>query len=288
MSKYVETPGTIVLHNIPRGFRETNMQSYFEQFGKVTKVKMSRSRKTGNIKGYAYIEFASSEVAKIAAETMNNYLMFERILRCRFIPKDKYPKNLYRLWNSVRVTTVERHKNIVNSQRSYENERASIKKRLTKIRAVEKKLASVGLKFKCLIVNDPKNESFELKSQDQIVVDSSDEDVVIKTPKTAIKVKKNKQLSMKTAGNTPNMNGNSAKKSFAKSDTSKKSGKPIATPKMSPQLKKKLDKKLSKTEPIKDIVNVEVIRPKRKSLTPKTHNTRSAKLRTPKFTVTKI
>lgn len=37
---------------------------------------------TGGSKGYAFIEFDCVEVAKIVAETMNNYLMGERIIKC--------------------------------------------------------------------------------------------------------------------------------------------------------------------------------------------------------------
>lgn len=36
---------------------------------------------SGKPKGYAFIEFLHPEVAKIAAETMNNYLMFNRLLK---------------------------------------------------------------------------------------------------------------------------------------------------------------------------------------------------------------
>lgn len=36
---------------------------------------------SGRAKGYAFIEFLHPEVAKIAAETMNNYLMFNRLLK---------------------------------------------------------------------------------------------------------------------------------------------------------------------------------------------------------------
>lgn len=38
---------------------------------------------TGNSKGYAFVEFASEDVAKIVAETMNNYLFGERLLKCK-------------------------------------------------------------------------------------------------------------------------------------------------------------------------------------------------------------
>ena len=37
---------------------------------------------TANSKGYAFVEFEYDEVARIAAETMNNYLMFGKLLKC--------------------------------------------------------------------------------------------------------------------------------------------------------------------------------------------------------------
>jgi RNA recognition motif-containing protein len=38
---------------------------------------------TGKSRGYGYIEFKLPEVAKIAAETMNNYLMCGRLLKSK-------------------------------------------------------------------------------------------------------------------------------------------------------------------------------------------------------------
>lgn len=39
---------------------------------------------TGGSKGYAFIEFDCDEVARIVAETMNNYLMGERLIKCKY------------------------------------------------------------------------------------------------------------------------------------------------------------------------------------------------------------
>lgn len=39
---------------------------------------------TGRCKGFAFVEFQCDEVAKIAAQTMNNYLMFNKLLKCKF------------------------------------------------------------------------------------------------------------------------------------------------------------------------------------------------------------
>lgn len=38
---------------------------------------------TGNAKGWAYILFANSDVAQIAAEAMDGYLMYEKRLTCK-------------------------------------------------------------------------------------------------------------------------------------------------------------------------------------------------------------
>lgn len=57
------------------------MRDFFKQFGKITNVRVARSAKNGNSKGYGFVEFAEREVAEIAAETMNNYLMDKRLLK---------------------------------------------------------------------------------------------------------------------------------------------------------------------------------------------------------------
>ena len=41
--------------------------------------------KTGNTKHYGFIEFDSIEVAKVAAETMNNYLLFGHLIKCEVV-----------------------------------------------------------------------------------------------------------------------------------------------------------------------------------------------------------
>lgn len=76
--------GAIYIGRIPHGFYEDQLKSYFDQFGIVSRVKLARSKRTGRSKGYAFVEFYSSEVAKVAAEAMNNYLMFNCILKCEY------------------------------------------------------------------------------------------------------------------------------------------------------------------------------------------------------------
>jgi nucleolar protein 15 len=72
------------------------MREYFSQFGDITKLRLSRNRRTGASKHFAFIEFASSEVAQIVAKTMDNYLMFGHILKCKFAPQESLHPNLWK------------------------------------------------------------------------------------------------------------------------------------------------------------------------------------------------
>ena len=85
-------PGAVYVGRIPHGFYENEMRQYFSQFGNITKLRLSRNRKTGHSKHFAFIEFESHEVAKIVAETMDNYLMFGHILKCKYVqPESLHP-----------------------------------------------------------------------------------------------------------------------------------------------------------------------------------------------------
>ncbi|KAF3388750.1 hypothetical protein F1880_003426 [Penicillium rolfsii] len=84
-----DEPGTVYVGRIPHGFYEHQMRAYFSQFGEITKLRLSRNRLTGRSKHYAFIEFASTTVAKIVAETMDNYLMYSHILKCKFVPAEQ-------------------------------------------------------------------------------------------------------------------------------------------------------------------------------------------------------
>ncbi|KZM25214.1 nucleolar protein [Ascochyta rabiei] len=89
-------PGVIYVGRVPRGFFEPQMKKYFSQFGRVLNLRLSRNKKTGGSKHYAFVEFASAEVADIVARTMNNYLMFGHILKCSLIPKEQVNENLFK------------------------------------------------------------------------------------------------------------------------------------------------------------------------------------------------
>ncbi|KAL8711603.1 MAG: hypothetical protein Q9220_004013 [cf. Caloplaca sp. 1 TL-2023] len=89
-------PGVIYVGRIPHGFYEPQMRAYFSQFGAISRLRLSRNRTTGASKHYAFIEFASAAVARIAAETMDTYLMFGHILKCKLVAPEQVHENLWK------------------------------------------------------------------------------------------------------------------------------------------------------------------------------------------------
>ncbi|WBW74920.1 nucleolar RNA-binding protein NIFK [Schizosaccharomyces osmophilus] len=89
-------PGVLYVGRLPHGFHEKQLQGYFSQFGTVLRLRLSRSKKTGNSKHYAFIEFESVDVANVVAETMHNYLLYGRLLQCKVIPKDQIHDELFK------------------------------------------------------------------------------------------------------------------------------------------------------------------------------------------------
>jgi nucleolar protein 15 len=80
-----EQTGVIYVGHLPYGFVEDGLKEFFTQYGDVSKVKLMRSKKSARSKGYGFVEFKDPEVAKIAAVSMNGYLMYGRPLEVRYI-----------------------------------------------------------------------------------------------------------------------------------------------------------------------------------------------------------
>jgi nucleolar protein 15 len=95
LSELSEKPGVIYVGRIPHGFYENEMREYFEQFGKILKLRMSRNRKTGASRHFAFIQFESASVADIVTRTMDGYLMFNHILKVQSIPNEQVHDSLF-------------------------------------------------------------------------------------------------------------------------------------------------------------------------------------------------
>lgn len=67
--------GVIYIGHLPFGFFEQQLKGFFTQFGTVTRLRVSRNPKTGRSRHYGFVEFLERDVAAIAADTMDGYVM---------------------------------------------------------------------------------------------------------------------------------------------------------------------------------------------------------------------
>ncbi|KAJ9165221.1 RNA-binding domain-containing protein [Coniochaeta hoffmannii] len=88
--------GTVYVGRIPHGFYEHEMRQYFSQFGPITRLRLSRNKKTGASKHFAFVEFAEAATAEVVAKTMDNYLLFGHILRCKLVPDSQIHESLWK------------------------------------------------------------------------------------------------------------------------------------------------------------------------------------------------
>ncbi|XP_012258978.2 MKI67 FHA domain-interacting nucleolar phosphoprotein-like [Athalia rosae] len=153
--------GVVYIGHIPHGFFEKEIFSFFKQFGKVTRVRVARSKKTGISRGYAFVEFLHSEVAKIAAESMNNYLMCGRLLKATYIPPEKqhsryfagqqWSKKSYPKIKAREITNRRKNTNVDNKV-----ENVLVQRSLSKLANMEKKLEEAGIVYRIAPVETPK------------------------------------------------------------------------------------------------------------------------------------
>ncbi|KAJ2056937.1 nucleolar protein [Coemansia sp. S146] len=142
-------PGVVYIGRIPHGFYEGQMMGYFKQFGTIKRLRLSRNPKTGRSRHFAFIEFAHHEVAKIVAETMNNYLMFERLLKCVVVPEDKVHPQLF-VNRNAKIVPGQRqraHQAVHNRQRTQEEVESQVNRLVAKENKKRTKLQAAGIDY---------------------------------------------------------------------------------------------------------------------------------------------
>ncbi|KAG8221904.1 hypothetical protein J437_LFUL006723 [Ladona fulva] len=201
--------GVVFLNRIPFGFFENEIMKYFQQFGKVTRVRVARSRKTGNSKGFAYIEFKYPEVAKVAAETMNNYLMFNKILQAKYIPPEEQKYDYFRGVVQGKVPKDrhrKKHIELFNRSLNATEKKLYCKRASYKLMQKLKKLQALGIEYECKSVI--KFRTKDLKKH-ILTIDESDEEITFKIPQNVAIVRRK-------AASTGNKSITSKKKNPAK------------------------------------------------------------------------
>ena len=139
----------LYLGHIPHGFYEEQMRGFFGQFGTVTRLRLSRNKKTGRSKHYAFVEFKHAEVAQVVAKSMNGYLLYTKILECHVVPpEDVHPetfKSAGRPFKQVDWTARERKRH--NAARSPAEAQAREERLVRKEQQLRRKLADAGIEY---------------------------------------------------------------------------------------------------------------------------------------------
>ncbi|KAI5107060.1 MKI67 FHA domain-interacting nucleolar phosphoprotein [Silurus meridionalis] len=141
------TPGVVYVGHLPQSLAEPQLRAYFSQFGKILRLRLSRSKRTGRSKGYGFVEFECDEVAKIVAETMDNYLMGERLIKCQVLPPEKVHEKLFvgsqKMFKKPSRPAVSRY----NKEHGTEEIKKLTEKLLRKESKLRKRLAERGIDY---------------------------------------------------------------------------------------------------------------------------------------------
>ncbi|XP_065363817.1 MKI67 FHA domain-interacting nucleolar phosphoprotein [Calliphora vicina] len=215
-----DAKGVVFIKHLPHGFFEEQLKKYFEQFGNVTRVRLARSKRTGTSKGYAFVEFEYPEVAEVAAETMDNYLMFKKLVKASYIPPEKQQFNYFRtsvkkirnksgktVWVSSRTASVQQKMKQHNDW-SEENYQKRTEKQLAKLKKMGKKYAHLGIDINEIIAQPKILTEDEKKALDESKAKAAEEEKAASSSK-ALKRK------------TPNEDASSSKQQSSKKSKKK-------------------------------------------------------------------
>lgn len=165
--------GVIFISHLPHGFYDRELKAFFSQFGKLSRVSVPRSEKTGAVCGYGYLEFHVPDVAKIAAQTMNGYLVKGKILKCQYVPQERvsekmFPKQIYNPQNCPKAKRREaaiQKMNRILSQEEKDKKMKRLKKKYVK------RLRELGKEGVLVALNGMPNHKRMLKRIKQEIVD---------------------------------------------------------------------------------------------------------------------
>jgi nucleolar protein 15 len=126
--------GVLYLGHLPWGFYEEEQFQYFSQYGKVTRLRLTRSRRTGGYKGYGWIEFLDARVAKEVAAEHDGMLLRKKFLVCKVVPPaEVHPETFRNCDRKFRVIDwAARDKAIKNRLRTPREMLRVLKKRVSR------------------------------------------------------------------------------------------------------------------------------------------------------------
>jgi len=141
--------GVVYLGHIPHGFYEEQMRGFFGQFGTITRLRLSRSKKTGRSRHYAFIQFEEPRVAEVVVDTMNGYILEGRHLVCRMVPPQRVHARMFDGANGKfrhipwRTVAKNRH----NAKRDPQKRKTKLERLMRKENAKRRRLKEMGLDY---------------------------------------------------------------------------------------------------------------------------------------------
>uniref|UniRef100_A0A7S4NN50 RRM domain-containing protein n=1 Tax=Guillardia theta TaxID=55529 RepID=A0A7S4NN50_GUITH len=154
--------GVIYIGHIPHGFYKEQQYQFFSQYGKVTRLRLARNRKTGAYKGYGWVEFDDAAVAHEMAEKFNKYNVHGKSLHIHVVPNDQVHPELFR--------NCERDFVKVNTPQRIRQRESRSKTLIQKIKALKRQLQKAALAQRQLLRRISK------KSADNILFKSQKEE----------------------------------------------------------------------------------------------------------------
>lgn len=127
----------------------TILAGFFDQFGLVTKLRVSRNKKTGKAKHYAFVEFQSPEVAAIAAEAMDNYMMFKQKLRVKVVKSADVHPQLFKGANRKfrKIPRQKLNSEIHNRERTADESALRVKRHIAKDKKTKQRIKAAGIDY---------------------------------------------------------------------------------------------------------------------------------------------
>lgn len=182
--------GVIYVGRIPHGFYEHEMRQYFSQFGPINKLRISRNKKTGASKHFAFVEFAEDTTAEIVAKTMNNYLLFGHVLKVKTIPKDQVHPDLFKgankrfkqiPWNKMAGKQLEKPLSQTQWTTKVTKEKSKRAKQAAQLKAM-------GYEFEATEIKDvpPPALALEDEAETKAIEDASAPEPVVEVTKEVI------------------------------------------------------------------------------------------------------
>ncbi|RWW32680.1 hypothetical protein GW17_00002647 [Ensete ventricosum] len=158
------TASVLYIGHIPHGFYEEQMEGFFKQFGKIKHLRIARNRKTGKSKHYGFIEFENPEVAKVVADEIHNYLLFEHNLQIHLIPPERVHPKLWKgvNWRYNSLNWIEIARKQHNKERTVEEHQRMIKGILKRDEKRRKRIMDAGVKYECADLVSESVNLFEL------------------------------------------------------------------------------------------------------------------------------